>query len=64
MLTVPLAYPVAHRDVQFLSFLDRWVELKKRDGTIQDLYDYWILGKNAEPPVPRWSVGHDVLHWW
>jgi hypothetical protein len=27
------------------------------------LYDYWILGKNAVPTPPRWSVIRNVLHW-
>jgi hypothetical protein len=27
------------------------------------LYDYWILGKNAVPKPPRWSVIRNVLHW-
>jgi hypothetical protein len=37
--------------------------LKKRDRTIDTLYDYWILGKNAVPKQPRWSVIRNVLHW-
>jgi ABC-type amino acid transport substrate-binding protein len=39
------------------------LELKKKDGTINQLYDYWILGKNAERTKPRWSVARNVLHW-
>lgn len=63
VLTIPLAYPTASRDGRLVAFLDRWIELKKRDGTIQELYDYWILGRNAQPPKPRWSIIRDVLHW-
>ena len=40
-----------------------WLELKKKDGTIKQLYDYWILGKNAERISPRWCIARNVLHW-
>ena len=44
-------------------FINLWLELKKEDRTIASLYDYWILGKNAVPTPPRWSVVRNVLHW-
>ena len=39
------------------------MELKKGDGTLDALYDYWIMGTNAEPGRPRWAIARDVLHW-
>ena len=45
------------------EFLDNWVMLKRHDGSLQVIYDYWILGKGAEPVQPRWSVIRNVLHW-
>jgi ABC-type amino acid transport substrate-binding protein len=60
---VPLAYAIAKHDAQFRSFIDSWVELKKKDGTVEQLYDYWVLGRDAEPTKPRWSIIRDVLHW-
>ena len=63
MLTVPIAYAVARNDQNFAAFVNTWIELKKNDRTIDDLYDYWILGKNAEPQQPRWSILRNVLHW-
>jgi len=62
-LRAPLAYPMPHDDPQFAAFIDSWIELKKRDGTIDRLYDYWILGNDARPARPRWSVVRDVLGW-
>ena len=44
------------------KFFDRH-ELKRRDNTIDGLYDYWILGRDAENQEPRWSIIRDVLHW-
>ena len=60
---VPLAYPVARHDLEFARFLGTWIDLKKKDGTIQALYDHWILGRDARPRQPRWSVLRNVLHW-
>jgi Na+/H+-dicarboxylate symporter/ABC-type amino acid transport substrate-binding protein len=60
---VPLAYPLARRDLAFASFLNSWIELKRRDGTIDALYRHWILGQDAGGRRPRWSVIRDVLHW-
>ena len=61
-MRVPLYYLVAEES-RFEEFLEGWLSLKERDGTKQQLYDYWILGRNAEGDTPRWCVIRDVLHW-
>jgi len=63
VIRLPLAYPVARGDRALADFLTSWIELKKGDGTIDRLYDYWILGKDAEPRSPRRSIIRNVLHW-
>jgi hypothetical protein len=45
------------------TFVNTWIELKRKDGTIDALYKYWILGQNAAPKGPRWSIMRNVLHW-
>lgn len=60
---IPLAYPVARRDQEWVQFVNTWIELKRRDGTIDALYGHWILGKNAVKREPRWSVIRNLLHW-
>jgi Na+/H+-dicarboxylate symporter/ABC-type amino acid transport substrate-binding protein len=62
-IRVPLAYPVARGDRGFESFINTWIELKRKDRTIEDLYDYWILGRSADRPTPRWSIMRDIFHW-
>jgi ABC-type amino acid transport substrate-binding protein len=62
-LKVPIAYPIGSRDQRFRVFIDTWIELQRRNGTINDLYAHWILGKNVEKHKPRWSVIRNVLHW-
>jgi ABC-type amino acid transport substrate-binding protein len=61
-IRLPLGYPVARHDVEAARFLSIWIDLKKKDGTIQALYDHWILGRDAKAKEPRWSILRDVLH--
>jgi len=63
IMKVPLAYPLARHDQAFASFINTWIELKRKDGTIDALYAYWVLGRDATPHKPRWSIIRDVLHW-
>ena len=63
LIKIPLAYPVAGNDEEFAKFMSLWIDLKKKDGTIPSLYDHWILGKDARPPVKKWSIMRNVLHW-
>jgi Na+/H+-dicarboxylate symporter/ABC-type amino acid transport substrate-binding protein len=60
---VPLAYVIAGRDPAMVAMVDTWIEQKRKDGTIEDLFAHWILGQNSAPPAPRWSVMRNVLGW-
>jgi len=62
-IRLPLAYPIAGNDSTFARYVNTWIELKKKDGTVAALYDYWILGRTADAGAPRWSVLRNVLHW-
>ncbi|MEN8136963.1 MAG: cation:dicarboxylase symporter family transporter [Bacteroidota bacterium] len=62
-VTLPLVYTFGSPDPEFETFLNHWIELKKKDKTIERLYDYWVLGKEVKETKPRWSIVHDVLHW-
>ena len=63
VIKVPLAFPLGGQDPAWATFVDTWIELKRRDGTLAALYDHWILGRSATAPAPRWSVVRNVLHW-
>ena len=62
-IKLPIAYPLARADERWVRFINTWLELKQRDGTINALYRHWILGENTRRPTPRWSVVRNVLHW-
>ncbi len=60
LVRIPLAYPLA-RDEEWRKFVDQWLELKRKDGTLEELYAYWILGRDAAEKRRRWSIWDDVL---
>jgi len=62
-LRLPIVMPYSGPDAELDEYLDNWVMLKQNDGTINRIYDYWILGQGTEPKEPRWSVIKDVLGW-
>ncbi len=59
---VPLVFAV-QRENELDRLIDRWIRLKKEDGTVDELYSRWILGKQAAEKSRRWSILHDVLGW-
>jgi Na+/H+-dicarboxylate symporter/ABC-type amino acid transport substrate-binding protein len=60
---VPLAYAIAGRDQSLAAVVNTWIDLKRKDGTLDELFGHWILGRNTTDQKPRWSILHDVLHW-
>lgn len=60
----PLAYVMPPSATTLHGFVDAWLELATRDGTVERYFSYWIMGQ--DPPgsrVPRWSILRDVLGW-
>ncbi len=62
-IKVPLAYLIAAHDEGLAKLVNTWIELKQKDGTIDALFEHWILGRDAVVREPRWSVIRNVLHW-
>ena len=58
---VPLAYVTAGHDQALATTVNTWIDLKRKDGTIDELFEHWILGRNAAPHQRRWSVLDDVI---
>ena len=61
--SLPLFYAVGARDREMREFLEHWIGLRKGDGTFEDHYERWILGRTARPGEPRWSILRNVLGW-
>jgi Na+/H+-dicarboxylate symporter/ABC-type amino acid transport substrate-binding protein len=62
-IRVPLIYPIARNDRTWADLVNTFINLKQKDGTIEALYDHWILGRDAAGNEPRWSIIRNVLHW-
>lgn len=63
MLTLPLGYELPHDELEWERAVNLWLDLQHAAGTIDRLYDYWILGREPANENPRWSVIRDVLGW-
>ena len=63
VIKIPLAFPIARHDAAFAAFMGSWIDLKRKDGTLDALYAYWVLGRDPSPRTPRWSIIRNVLHW-
>ena len=62
-IKLPIVYSMPKNHRNFADFVNAWLKLKKRDGTLDTIFEHWILGRGAEKKVPRWSIIRDVLHW-
>jgi len=59
---VPVVVAVAP-DEELVESVNRFMRIKRADGTIEALYDHWILGDMAGVDGRRWSILKDALGW-
>ena len=59
-LKVPVGFALPKGDIEYVQFINTWLKLKKDNGFQEQVYNYWILGKNPKAKKPRWSVLKDV----
>ena len=63
VVTGPIAFATPRTAPEVYDYVSTWIELKRHDGSVRHLYDFWILGRGAESTTPRWSVIRNVLGW-
>lgn len=63
VVSIPAAWSAALGDAETVRFLGSWFELKRAGGALARLYERWVLGRDAVPRQPRWSVLRNVLGW-
>jgi ABC-type amino acid transport substrate-binding protein len=61
--SAPVSMAIGGFDVVLDDTLNTWIRLMRMDGTLDKLFDHWMLGKNTKPRQPRWSIVRDLLHW-
>ena len=59
----PISYMLPENTPEFSDTFNVWLSLKRTDGTINSLYDYWIKGNLSSVQEPRWSIIRNVLGW-
>jgi len=62
-IMIPAAYALPQGESQWKDFVDHWIDLKQKDGSIERKYEYWMQGGAAKIKAPRWSIIRDVLGW-
>ena len=62
-IRTPAAYALPKGDTEMVGFVSNWIDLKQKEGTVGELYDYWMLGGATRRSEPRWSIIRDVLGW-
>jgi Na+/H+-dicarboxylate symporter len=59
----PIGFALPKGQLEFVQFINTWLRLKKESSYQQQVYDYWILGKNPKAKQPRWSVIRNLFGW-
>ncbi len=62
-LKAPVAFYLPKGEEDYTRFINTWLILKKDNGLLDRIYDYWILGENPKAKKPRWSVIRNVFGW-
>jgi Na+/H+-dicarboxylate symporter len=60
---VPAAYALPRGELEWQQVIGNWIDLKRKDGSIDDLREYWMEGGATANKKARWSVIRDVLEW-
>jgi proton glutamate symport protein len=62
-IAIPMAYPMPRQEPELADYVDAFVELKRKDGTLRTLARYWFEGQSPSERRVRWSVIRNVLGW-
>jgi Na+/H+-dicarboxylate symporter/ABC-type amino acid transport substrate-binding protein len=55
-----LVFPLAQSNV-WKRYIDNWIEYRTKDGTINRVYEQWILGHEYKKRERPWSVWDDII---
>ena len=62
-IRAPVGLSLPESQMEFVQFINTWLQLKQENGFQQKIFDYWIQGKNPKAKKNRWSIMHNVLGW-
>jgi len=55
-----LVFPLA-RDNVWRSYIDKWIDFRKKDGTFDKVYNQWILGNPHREKEKKWSILENII---
>ena len=55
-----LVFPLADDEV-WKRYIDNWIDYRTNDGTIQKIYNEWILGEEYQKEKKKWSIWSNVI---
>lgn len=60
-IEVQLAYPMPRGQAELKAWIDTWILTERSQGSIDALFEHWILGRSAGRKGPRGSILNNVL---
>ena len=55
-----LVFPIPNDEV-WNRYVDKWIDFRIQDGTIDKLYEQWILGNEYKKEQNSWSVWENII---
>ncbi len=55
-----LVFPIPN-DAVWNRYVDKWIDYRTQDGTIDKLYEQWILGNEYKQEQKAWSVWDNII---
>ena len=55
-----LVFPIANSNI-WKKYIDNWIEFRKQDGTIDRIYNQWILGHEYKKKERNWNLYDDII---
>jgi len=55
-----LVFPISKSNI-WKKYIDNWIEFRTKDGTIDRIYEQWILGHEYKKEQPSWNVLDNVI---
>jgi len=55
-----LVFPIA-KDEVWSKYVDKWINYRVGDGTVDRAYKQWILGKEYKKETPSWNVWDNII---
>lgn len=61
--SAPVSIAISGHDESLDQTVNTWINLNQMNGTLDSLFQHWMLGKTRGTVRRRWSIIRDVLHW-